>query len=126
LIILVLNNQDLNMVSWEQRIMTGNPKFEASQDIPAFNYAGYAQMLGLEGIRIETEDQIIPGLRQAFAAKDPVVIDVLADPSVPPLPPHISLKQAKAFTSSILKGDVNAWDMIRQTYKEVVDNYLHH
>jgi len=126
LIILVLNNQDLNMVSWEQRIMTGNPKFEASQDIPAFNYAGYAQMLGLEGIRIETEDQIIPGLRQAFAAKGPVVIDVLADPSVPPLPPHISLKQAKAFTSSILKGDVNAWDMIRQTYKEVVDNYLHH
>lgn len=125
IIILVLNNQDLNMVSWEQRVMVGDAKFEASQDIPAFNYAAYAQMLGLEGVRIETEEQIVPGLQQAFASQKPVVVDVLTDPSVPPLPPHISLKQAKAFTSSILKGDVNAWDMIRQTYKEVVDNFLH-
>jgi pyruvate dehydrogenase (quinone) len=114
------------MVSWEQRVMVGDPKFEASQDLPAFNYAAYAQMLGLGGVRIETEDQIVPGLQLAFASKMPVVIDVLADPSVPPLPPHITLKQAKAFGSAVLKGDVNAWDMIRQTYKEVVDNYFHH
>jgi pyruvate dehydrogenase (quinone) len=65
-------------------------------------------------------------LRQAFAAGRPVVLDVLSDPSVPPLPPHITLKQAKDFTSSILKGDVNAWDMIRETYKEVVENFLPH
>jgi pyruvate dehydrogenase (quinone) len=125
LVILVLNNQDLNMVSWEQRVMVGDPKFEGSQDVPAFNYAVYAQMLGLDGVRIEKEEDIVPGLRQAFASQRPVVIDVLTDPSVPPLPPHISLKQAKAFGSAIIKGDVNAWDMIRQTYKEVVDNYLH-
>ena len=125
MVILVLNNQDLNMVSWEQRVMAGDPKFEASQDVPAFNYAAYAQMLGLDGIRIETEEELLPGLQRAFKAQRPVVVDVLADPNVPPLPPHISLKQAKAFTSSILKGDVNAWDMIRQTYKEVMDNYLH-
>ncbi len=125
LMIMVLNNQDLNMVSWEQRVMIGDPKFEASQDVPAFNYAAYAQMLGLEGVRIERTEDIVPALEQALAAQRPVVVDVLADPSVPPLPPHISIKQAKAFTSSILKGDPNAWDMIKQTYKEVVDNYFH-
>jgi pyruvate dehydrogenase (quinone) len=125
LIILVLNNQDLNMVSWEQRVMMGDPKFEGSQDLPPFNYAAYARLLGLEGIRMEKPEDIVPGLEQAFRAEKPVVIDALTDPNVPPLPPHISLKQAKAFTSSILKGDVNAWEMIKQTYKEVVDNYIH-
>lgn len=125
IVILVLNNQDLNMVTWEQRVMVGDPKFDASQDVPPFNYAEYARLIGLEGVRIEREEDVIPGLQKAFAATGPVVIDVLTDPSVPPLPPHITLKQAKAFTSSILKGDDNAWDMIRQTYKEVVENYLH-
>lgn len=125
LMILVLNNQDLNMVSWEQRVMNGDPKFDASQDVPAFNYASYARMLGLEGIRIETPEDIIPAFDQAFSAGKPVVIDALADPSVPPLPPHINIKQAKAFTSSIIKGDTNAWDMIKRTYNEVIENFIH-
>jgi len=126
LLIIVLNNQDLNMVTWEQRVMIGDPKFEGSQDLPAFNYAVYAQMLGLEGIRVEKEEDILPALEQALAARRPVVLDVLSDPSVPPLPPHITLKQAKDFTSSILKGDANAWDMIKETYKEVIENFLPH
>jgi pyruvate dehydrogenase (quinone) len=126
LMIVVLNNQDLNMVTWEQRVMAGDPKFEASQDLPELNYAAYAQMLGLEGIRIEKEADISSGLRAAMAARRPVVLDVLSDPSVPPLPPHITLKQARNFTSSILKGDTNAWDMIKATYKEVIENFLPH
>jgi pyruvate dehydrogenase (quinone) len=126
LMIVVLNNQDLNMVTWEQRVMVGDPRFEASQDLPKMNYAAYAQLLGLEGIRVEKEEDISSALRQAMSATRPVVLDVLSDPSVPPLPPHITLKQAKNFTSSILKGDVNAWDMIKETYKEVVENFLPH
>jgi len=126
LIIVVLNNRDLNMVSWEQRIMVGDPKFEGSQDLPDLNYAAYAQLLGLEGIRIEKAEEITPALEQALAARKPVVIDLLSDPSVPPLPPHITLKQAKYFTSAILKGDVNAWDMIKDTYNQVVENFLPH
>src|SRR6202000_1140505 len=103
LLVAVLNNQDLNMVTWEQRIMVGDSKFEGSQDLPEFNYASYAQMLGLEGIRVEKAEEIGAALQQAFAARKPVVIDLLSDPSVPPLPPHITLKQAKNFTSSMLK-----------------------
>lgn len=125
-LILVLNNNDLNMVSWEQRIMDGEPKFEASQNVPDFNYATYAQMLGLSGIRVETPDEIIPAIEQAMLSQRPVLLDVLSDPNVPPLPPHISFKQAKDFVSAIVKGDVDASEMIKQTYKEVIDNYLPH
>ncbi|MBS1602829.1 MAG: thiamine pyrophosphate-requiring protein [Bacteroidetes bacterium] len=126
LVIVVLNNRDLNMVTWEQRVMVGDPKFEGSQDVPEMNYAANAELLGLEGIRVEKEEDISGALRQAMSATRPVVLDVLSDPSVPPLPPHITLKQAKNFSSSILKGDVNAWDMIRETYKVVVENFLPH
>ncbi len=124
--ILVLNNGDLNMVSWEQRIMEGDKKYEASQDVPKFNYAEYARMLGFEGIRIEKEEDIIPGIEQAIASQKPVLVDVLSDPNVPPLPPHITFKQMKAFTSALTKGDTDFWGMIKQTYKDVVENYLPH
>src|SRR5690606_31079933 len=58
LVIIVLNNQDLNMVSWEQRVMGGNPKFEGSQNVPGLNYADYGKLLGLAGIRVEKPEQI--------------------------------------------------------------------
>lgn len=124
--ILVLNNQDLNYVSWEQRITEGNTKFEASQDVPAFNYAAYGELLGFEGIRIEKEDEIIPGLEKALKATKPVIVDVLSDKNVPPLPPHITFKEMKGMTSALLKGDTDFWGMIKQTYKDVVDTYLPH
>lgn len=124
--ILVLNNQDLNMVSWEQRITEGNTKFKASQDVPRFNYAAYGEMLGFEGIRIEKEKDIISGIERAMLATRPVIVDVLSDPNVPPLPPHITFKQAKAFTSALVKGDTDFWGMIKQTYKDVIETYLPH
>src|SRR5215204_6775074 len=52
LVVLVLNNRDLNQVTWEQRALEGDPKYEASQDIPDFPYARYAELVGLKGIRI--------------------------------------------------------------------------
>ena len=126
LMIVVLNNRDLNQVTWEQRIMEGDPKFEGSQDVPDFPYADYAKMLGLDGIKIDKPEDIIPSLEHAFTLNRPVVIDVYTDPSVPPLPPHITFKQAKAFASSMFKGDANTWDMIKQSWKDVIENYLPH
>lgn len=123
-IILVLNNRDLNQVTWEQRVMVGDPKFEASQDVPDFAYDEYAKLLGLDGIRVDKKEDVPAALDAAMAARRPVVINAYTDPSVPPLPPHISFKQMKAFTSSVLKGDSDAWDMIKQTYKDMVDEYL--
>lgn len=124
LIIVVLKNKDLNMVSWEQRVMGGDTKFEPSQDVPDFDYAGYASILGLEGISVEKPEDIPAALDNAMAARRPVILEVATDPDVPMLPPHITVKQAKAFMSAIVKGDVDAWGMIKQTYKDVIDAYL--
>src|SRR5205807_5890416 len=58
LIIMVLNNKDLNQVTWEQRAMSGDPKFPGSQQLPDFSYAQYGEMLGLEGIRVSDPDEV--------------------------------------------------------------------
>jgi pyruvate dehydrogenase (quinone) len=117
LIVLVLNNTDLNQVTWEQRVLEGDPKLETTQDIPEFDYAGYARHVGLHGIRMEKPEDIGPGWDEALSSDRPVVIDAIVDPTVPPLPPHIRMDQAKAFASAIFKGDSESWDVIKQSIK---------
>jgi pyruvate dehydrogenase (quinone) len=126
LIVLVMNNRDLNMVTWEQRVMEGDPKFEASQTLPDFPYASYAESLGLMGIRIDKPEDIRDAWQKALTADRPVVVEAIVDPEVPPLPPHISLEQASNFTKAILKGDVHGGRMILQTFKDSVENYIPH
>src|SRR6185312_7138083 len=89
LVIVVLNNKDLNMVTWEQRVMMGDPKFEASQDLPDFQYAHYAESLGLMGIRVDNPDQVADAWQRALSADRPVLLEAITDGEVPPLPPHI-------------------------------------
>lgn len=125
LVILVLNNRDLNQVTWEQRVMTGNPKYEGSQNVPDFPYAEYARMVGLDGIKVDKPEDLERTLEEAFSAKRPVVYEAYTDPEVPPLPPHIKLSQAKAFVSALLKGDPDSIDMIKQSWKDVIAEYTH-
>ena len=103
LVILVLNNRDLNQVTWEMRAMEGDSRYDASQELPEMNYAAFADLLGLKGLRVEQPSEIASAWDIALSADRPVVIDAVVDPDVPPLPPHISLEQSKAFLMSMLK-----------------------
>jgi pyruvate dehydrogenase (quinone) len=120
LIVLVLNNGDLNMVTWEQRALAGEPKFEASQNLPDVQYVEFARSLGLDGVRVEKSDDIAPAWERAFHADRPIVLDVVTDANVPMLPPHISFEQARHFARSVWAGDVNALGFLRQTAREVL------
>lgn len=125
MVIVILNNRDLNQVTWEQRVLTGNPKYEGSQDVPDFPYAEYANMLGLKGIKVDKPEDIEHTLDEAFRADRPVVYEAYTDPEVPPLPPHIKVGQAKAFVSALLKGDPDSIDMIKQSWKDMIAEYQH-
>ena len=119
LIVCVFNNQDLNEVTWEQRVMEGNPRYEASQDLPDVPYAKFAEMLGLTGIFVDTPEALTGAWEQALAADRPVVLEVRTDPEVAPLPPHVTLTQAKAFMSSMAKGDRGVAQVIADTARQV-------
>jgi pyruvate dehydrogenase (quinone) len=124
LIIMVLNNRDLNQVTWEQRAMEGNPKFEGSQDLPDFPYARYAELVGLKGIRVESPEQVGPAWDEALSSDRPVVYEAITDPEVPPLPPHITIEQAKALSSALIAGDPNAGRVVRQSLQQKVQEFL--
>ncbi len=119
LVVMVLNNRDLNQVTWEQRVMEGDPKLEASQDVPNFPYAAYAEMLGFKGILVEDPDKLGAAWDLALSCDRPALVEVYADPDVPPLPPHITLKQAKAYASALMNGDPNFIGIVKATIKQM-------
>lgn len=123
LTIMVLNNGDLNQVTWEQRAMQGDPKYEASQVLPDFRYADYARLLGLGGVRVEHPDEVAPAWKKALEADVPTVLEMMTDPNVPPLPPHITGSQARAYASALWRRDPDALSVImnsaRQWWDEV-------
>src|SRR6218665_349377 len=121
MVILVLNNRDLNMVTWEQRVMNGDPEFKASQDIPDFPYARYAESIGLRGIRVDKPEQVADAWDRALTADRPVVLEAYLAPNVPPLPPHITLEQARHFSEALLKGDPKSRGIIGQSIKAMVE-----
>ncbi len=124
LVVLVLANQDLNQVTWEQRAMEGDPMNPMTQRIPEVNYAAFADLIGLKGVRVETQDEIEGAWDQAFSADRPVVIDALTDPNVPPLPPHINVKQARSLLSALRKGDPEGRGIVDQSFKEKILEFL--
>ncbi len=118
LVVLVLNNGDLNQVTWEQRVMGGEAKLQASQDLPPFDFAAYARQLGIDGIRVERPEDVGPAWDRALAADRPVLIDAVTDPEVPPLPPHIRPEHAKGMLGALRNGDPESARIIRQTLRD--------
>jgi pyruvate dehydrogenase (quinone) len=122
LIVLVLHNDDLNQVTWEQRVLAGDPKLEASQNIPDFPYARYAEMLGFKGIRVDDPGDVGPAWDEALASDRPVVYEAVTDPEIPPLPPHIRFEQAQGMAKALAQSDPHgiriAWNSLRGKLEE--------
>ena len=123
-ITLVLNNRDLNQVTWEQRIMMGDVRFVASQELPDFPYAAFADSIGLRGIRVERPEQLNEAWDLALSSDRPVVVEAITDPDTPTLPPHITLKTARNFTETILRGDPNEAGIVKQAVKGMVQSLI--
>jgi pyruvate dehydrogenase (quinone) len=120
LVVLVLNNRELNYVTWEQRVMEGEPKFPASQDIPDFPYARYAELLGLRGLRMDTPEAVARTWDEALAADRPVVVEAVVDPNVPTVPPELKPEQEEKLRRALAQGDPEAAGVLRQARAEGV------
>jgi pyruvate dehydrogenase (quinone) len=123
-IVCVFNNEDLNQVTWEQRVMEGDPKFNASQQIPNVPYHKFGELIGFKGIYVDRPDALGVAWDEALAADRPVVLEVKTDPEVPPLPPHITFEQAKHLTEALAKGDPHEGSIIKETAKQVLASLI--
>ncbi len=117
-IIMVLNNQDLNQVTWEERVQLGEGKTPLTQSIPDFPYARYAELLGLKGIRCDDPEKVGAAWEEALAADRPVILEMVTDPNVPPLPPHITIKDAKNFVT-MMRDEPELVSVVTGSVKQV-------
>lgn len=124
LVVVVLDNGDLNQVTWEQRAMEGDPKYPISQDVSPFDYAAYGRQCGLDGIRVTEPEQIGAAWEAALSCGKPCVLDVVTDPNVPPLPPHITFEQARHLLGSLVKGDPDAGGVVKRSFKDMMATLL--
>ncbi|NUU21908.1 MAG: thiamine pyrophosphate-requiring protein [Streptomycetaceae bacterium] len=124
LIVAVLNNRDLNQVTWEMRAMQGAPQFLPSQELPDVDYAGFAESLGLLGVKAEEPDAVTPGWERALAADRPCVLELRTDPAVPPIPPHATWELIEAAAASVLRGDSDRAAMVKQGIKAKIQEFL--
>jgi pyruvate dehydrogenase (quinone) len=98
-------------------VLAGDPKLEASQNIPDFPFARYAEMLGFKGIRVDDPDDVAGAWDEALSSDRPVVYEAVTDPDVPPLPPHIRFEQAKGMAQALAQGDPDSIGIVMQSLK---------
>jgi pyruvate dehydrogenase (quinone) len=123
LIVMVLNNRDLNQVTWEERVQLGAGKTESTQSIPDFAYDRYAELLGLKGIVVRDPERLGPAWDEALSADRPVILNIYTDPNVPPLPPHITLKDARNFMTMTF-SEPELGSVLKNSAREVLANVL--
>ncbi len=126
LIVLVLCNGDLNQVTWEMRAESGDPKYDASQQLPDVSFSRFAEQIGLRGLRIDEPNQIASVLDEAFASDRPVVIDAVTDPNIPPIPPHATWEQSRKMITALINGDPDTRDIIKRGFMEKAQDFLPH
>jgi pyruvate dehydrogenase (quinone) len=100
--ILVLDNGDLNEVTWEQREMEGDPTFPASQAVLSIPYAEYARLLGLEGTIVDSPADVGGVWDIALHADRPHLIHAVVDPAIPLLPPRLESDAANKLLAALL------------------------
>lgn len=124
LVVAVLRNEDLNLVTWELRAMGGSPQFLPSQQLPDFGYAAYAESLGLYGLVVSDPEEVAGAWDEAMAARRPCLIEFQTDPAVPPIPPHATWDQLIKATESVVRGDSDRLDMVKEIVKSKVQEVL--
>jgi pyruvate dehydrogenase (quinone) len=122
----VWNNEDLNQVTWEQRVMEGMPRYDTTQSLPNVPYHRFAELIGLKGIYVDDPEHLSAAWDEALSSQVPVVLEVKTDPEIPPLPPHISLDQAKLFMNTLQQGDPDEKGVIRGSMSQVLAGVTGH
>jgi pyruvate dehydrogenase (quinone) len=126
LIFAVLVNEDLNQVSYEQRVLSADPKNPFTQTVPYVPAAEFAKLLGFEGIKVTSPEQVGKAWDRALAADGPVLLEFVTDPQIPPLPPHVRPEMLKKTVKGLLGGDEDATGVAVKGFKGKWSEFAEH
>jgi pyruvate dehydrogenase (quinone) len=103
--VVVVKNNSLGMIKWEQMVFLGNPEYGC--ELQPIDFAGFARVCGGTGLTIEDPAECGRILDQALATPGPVIVEAVVDPFEPPMPPKVTLEQATKFALSLARGEPN-------------------
>ncbi|MCC6328938.1 MAG: pyruvate oxidase [Acidobacteria bacterium] len=103
--VVIIKNNTLGQIKWEQIVFLGNPEYGC--ELQEINFAKYAEACGGMGLTVEKPEDIAPALEKALSSNRPSVVEVYVDPFEPPMPPKVTVKQAKHFAEALIKGQPN-------------------
>jgi pyruvate dehydrogenase (quinone) len=116
--VIVIKNNVLGQIKWEQMVMEGNPQFGV--ELQPIDFAGIANCCGAAGYTIEESEQAKDILREALAYPGPAVVQAVVDPNEPPLPGNVTSEQAFKFAESLVRGQKESWKIIKTVLKDKV------
>jgi pyruvate dehydrogenase (quinone) len=100
--IIIVKNNSLGQIRWEQMVFLGNPEYEC--DLTPIHFADFARACGGAGFTIDDPNLCGEILDRALRTPGPAIIEAIVDPNEPPLPPHVTAKQAAHFAESLARG----------------------
>jgi pyruvate dehydrogenase (quinone)/pyruvate oxidase len=103
--VVVVKNDTLGQIKWEQMVFLGNPEYGC--DLHPIDFAAVAAACGATGLTIEDPEQCGAALDTALAAPGPVVVQAVVDPLEPPWPAKTTLTQMKHLAESLIRGEPN-------------------
>jgi pyruvate dehydrogenase (quinone) len=109
--VIVIKNNVLGMIKWEQMAFEGNPQFGV--ELQPIDFAGFAEACGARGFTIERPEEAESVLAEALAYNGPAIVQAVVDPNEPPLPGNITMKQALKFAEALLRGEKDRWKIIK-------------
>jgi pyruvate dehydrogenase (quinone)/pyruvate oxidase len=124
LVVVMLRNDYLGQIRWEQMAFVGNPEFGVELHNPRA-FSDWASNCGGQGIHVTQPDQLAPAFRQAFAKTDgPTLVECVVDPAEPPLPPITSTEQAMNMLKAMVRGQPNRVRIGLTMFGEKMDELL--
>jgi pyruvate dehydrogenase (quinone) len=103
--VVVIRNDVLGMIEWEQMVFLGNPEYGI--DLSPIDFAKFAEACGGKGFRCDKPTHVRDTLRELLAVEGPALVEMVVDRFEPPMPARIKPKQAAHLAKAMMKGQPN-------------------
>ena len=120
--IIVIKNNTLGQIKWEQMIFLGNPEYGC--ELEPIDFVKFAEACGGVGFRCETPDQVRPALERAFAAEGPSLVEAVVDPFEPPMPAQAGVKQGLKLAASLARGEPNRGKIATTIFRDKLTEFF--
>ncbi|MEH6665928.1 MAG: thiamine pyrophosphate-dependent enzyme [Brevundimonas sp.] len=116
--IVVIKNDSLGQIKWEQMVFLGNPEYVC--ELQTIDFAAVARGFGVQSVTIDDPKRCGEQLTEALAMPGPVVIEAVVDTHEPPMPPKATVDQATKLATALARGTPDGGKIARRIGVDVV------